>query len=87
MDSRKYWKIWTIAGSAILGATYGLAASLSLDAADLSLWEVIYPVVSGAAICTSAGSAACRVVEICQRTDEVRNQPADRTLCYRGVRH
>ncbi len=87
MVSLKYWKIWTIAGSAIMGAFFGLAVSLSLDAADLSLWGGIYSVVSGAAICTSAGSAACRVVEICQRTDEVRARPADRTLCYRGVRY
>ncbi len=87
MVSLKYWKIWTIVSSAIMGATYGLATSLSLDAADLSLWELLYPVASGSAISTSAGSAVCRVVEICQRTDEVRTQSADPTLCYRGVRH
>ena len=87
MVSLKYWKIWTISGSAILGATYGLTTSLSLDAADPSLWEAIDPVVRGAAICTSAGAAACRVVEICRRTDEICDQPADRTLCYRGVRY
>ena len=82
-----YWKIGIISGSGLVGAACGLVTTFHLDGAALTAWAVAVPVVSTAALGVSAGCAMCHLIEICLRKDEIRNPSADRTLCYRGVRH
>ena len=78
--------IWTISGSAIVGAVYGLVATLKLNADGLTFWDVIIPVVAGAALCAIIASAFSRMFQMGQLMHESQNRHSDNSLCYRGNR-
>ena len=78
--------IWTISGSAIVGAVYGLVATLKLNADGLTFWDVIIPVVAGAALCAIIASALSRMFQMGRLMRESQNRHSDNSLCYRGNR-
>ncbi len=78
--------IWTISGSAIVGAVYGLIATLRINADGLTFWDVMIPVAAGAALCAIVMSAFSRMFQMGQLMHESQCRHSVNSLCYRGNR-